>query len=55
MTRTDREVLVRGVREAIGITIDAAHGHALTRRSAVVGRANLDGSEARGVIMVREF
>jgi hypothetical protein len=47
-TRKDREIIVHGVREAIGVTLDLERGHvyytgAVNGR---VGRANLDGSSA---------
>jgi len=47
-TRDDREILVRGVREAIGVTLDLERGHIYytSGASARVGRANLDGSGA---------
>lgn len=47
-TRTDREILVRGVREAIGVTLDLERGHVYytSGASGRVGRANLDGSGA---------
>jgi len=47
-TRTDREILVRGVREAIGVTLDLerAHVYYTSGASGRVGRANLDGSGA---------
>ncbi|HYQ02527.1 MAG TPA: hypothetical protein VER96_27835 [Polyangiaceae bacterium] len=47
-TRGDREILVRGVREAIGVTLDLERGHVYytSGASGRVGRANLDGSGA---------
>jgi hypothetical protein len=51
-TRADREVLVRGVREAIGVTLDLERGHVYytSGASGRVGRANLDGSGARDLV-----
>jgi hypothetical protein len=51
-TRADREVIVKNVREAIGITLDLERGHvyytgAVNGR---VGRANLDGSGALDLV-----
>lgn len=47
-TRNDRQVLVPGVREAIGVTLDLARGHVYFTggTGGRVGRANLDGSGA---------
>lgn len=46
--RTDREILVRGLNEAIGIAIDPyALRMYYTSLGGELGRANLDGSEAR--------
>jgi hypothetical protein len=43
--RTDRQILVRSVREAIGVTIDKARGRLYyTSADGQLGRANLDGS-----------
>jgi len=52
-TRDDREILVRGVREAIGITLDLERGHVYytSGQSGRVGRANLDGSGARDLVI----
>jgi len=51
-TRNDREILVRGVREAIGVTLDLERGHVYytSGASGRVGRANLDGSGALDLI-----
>jgi len=51
-TRSDREILVRGVREAIGVTLDLERGHVYytSGASGRVGRANLDGSGARDLL-----
>jgi DNA-binding beta-propeller fold protein YncE len=44
-TRTDREILIRDVGEAIGIAVDPARGRLYyTGASGQLGRANLDGS-----------
>jgi hypothetical protein len=46
--RTDREILVRNLREAIGIALDLPRGRmAYTSLGGEVGIARLDGSEAR--------
>jgi hypothetical protein len=47
-TRTDRQILVRGVREAIGVTLDLERGRVYYTGgvNGRVGRANLDGSGA---------
>jgi len=47
-TRADRQILVRGVREAIGVSLDLERGHVYytSGASGRVGRANLDGSGA---------
>jgi hypothetical protein len=46
--RTDREILIEGVREAIGVTLDLEHGklYFTGGTGGRVGMANLDGSEA---------
>ena len=51
-TRDDREILVRGVREAIGVALDLERGHVYytSGASGRVGRANLDGSGARDLV-----
>jgi len=51
-SRDDREVLVRGVREAIGVTLDLERGHVYytSGASGRVGRANLDGSDAHDLL-----
>ena len=51
-SRADRRILVRGVREAIGVTLDLERGHVYytSGASGRVGRANLDGSEARDLV-----
>ena len=51
-TRRDREKLVTGVREAIGVTLDLERGHVYYTSGAAarVGRANLDGSDARDLV-----
>lgn len=51
-TRADRQIIVRGVREAIGVALDVDRGHvyytgAVNGR---VGRANLDGSAATNLV-----
>ena len=45
-TRTDREILVKGVREAIGVTLDLPRGKLYFTGGTLgrVGSANLDGS-----------
>jgi hypothetical protein len=45
--RSDREILVRGVREAIGVTLDLARGKLYFTGGTLgrVGTANLDGSD----------
>jgi hypothetical protein len=47
-TRSDRQILIQGVREAIGVTLDVAHGmlYFTGGTGGRVGRANLDGSNA---------
>lgn len=46
--RTDREVLVRGLNEAIGLTLDRTHGDLYyTDLGGSVGTAKLDGSNAK--------
>ena len=52
VTRDDREILVRGVREAIGVALDLERGHVYytSGDSGRVGRANLDGSGARDLV-----
>jgi hypothetical protein len=48
--RTDREILMRGLREAIGIALDVPRGRmAYTSLGGELGIARLDGSEARMV------
>ncbi|HEY3254627.1 MAG TPA: hypothetical protein VGJ91_11790, partial [Polyangiaceae bacterium] len=51
-TRGDRQILVQGVREAIGVTLDLERGHVYytSGASGRVGRANLDGSGARDLV-----
>ena len=51
-TRGDREKLVTGVREAIGVTLDLERGHVYYTSGAAarVGRANLDGSGALDLV-----
>ena len=51
-TRADRQILVRGVREAIGVTLDLERGHVYytSGASGRLGRANLDGSDARDLV-----
>lgn len=51
-TRADREVLVKGVREAIGVTLDLERGHVYytSGASGRVGRANLDGGDAHDLV-----
>jgi hypothetical protein len=51
-TRADRQILVRGVREAIGVTLDLERGHVYytSGASGRVGRANLDGSGASDLV-----
>ncbi len=51
-TRNDREILVRGVREAIGVTLDLERGHVYYTSGVGgrVGRANLDGSGAHDLV-----
>ncbi|MEI9937560.1 MAG: 3-hydroxyacyl-CoA dehydrogenase [Pseudomonadota bacterium] len=51
-TRADRQILVQGVREAIGVTLDLERGHVYytSGASGRVGRANLDGSGARDLV-----
>ncbi len=51
-TRDDREILVRGVREAIGVTLDLERGHVYYTSGVGgrVGRANLDGSGAHDLV-----
>ncbi len=45
--RNDREILVEGVREAIGVTLDPERGHLYFTGGTLgrVGRANLDGTQ----------
>jgi hypothetical protein len=46
--RTDRQILVRGLKEAIGIALDLPRGRvAYTSLGGEVGMAKLDGSGAR--------
>jgi len=46
--RTDREILVRDLREAIGIALDLARGRmAYTSLGGEVGISRLDGSDAK--------
>jgi hypothetical protein len=51
-TRADREILVPGVREAIGVALDLERGHVYytSGASGRVGRANLDGSDAHDLV-----
>ncbi len=51
-TRADRQIIVPGVREAIGVTLDLERGHVYYTGGVGgrVGRANLDGSGARDLI-----
>ena len=51
-TRNDREILVKGVREAIGVTLDLERGHVYYTggTGGRVGRANLDGSGAHDFV-----
>jgi len=51
-TRTDRQIIVKGVREAIGVTLDLERGHVYytSGASARVGRANFDGSGALDLV-----
>jgi hypothetical protein len=50
-TRTDRQIIVRGVREAIGVTIDRPRARIFyTGASGQVGRAGLDGTGARDLL-----
>lgn len=51
-TRTDREILIRGVREAIGVALDVDRGHLYFTGGTEgrVGRANLDGSGAENLL-----
>lgn len=46
-TRTDREIVVRGVREAIGVTLDLARGKLFFTGGTLgrAGSANLDGTD----------
>ena len=48
----DREILVKGVREAIGVTPDLERGHVYytSGASGRVGRANLDGGDAHDLV-----
>lgn len=49
--RTDREILVRGLREAIGLALDLKHGRMFyTSLGGEVGTAKLDGSDARLIL-----
>jgi DNA-binding beta-propeller fold protein YncE len=51
MSRTDREILVEDVREAIGLTLDHARGFVYyTSAVGDVGRARLDGSEPESLL-----
>jgi hypothetical protein len=49
--RTDREVLVKGVSEAIGVSLDLDGGHMFYTQltGGVVGMADLDGSNAKTI------
>lgn len=51
-TREDREIIVRGVREAIGVALDLERGHVYFTGAmgGRVGRANLDGSAALDLV-----
>jgi hypothetical protein len=51
-TRSDREILIRDVREAIGVTLDLDRGHLYFTggKEGRVGRANLDGSAAKNLL-----
>ena len=50
-TRTDREKLVQGLNEAIGITLDLRHGNVYyTDLGGLVGTCKLDGSGAKTVV-----
>lgn len=51
MTRGDREILVRGLNEAIGISLDLRHGSLYyTDLGGTVGTARLDGSGAKTLL-----
>ena len=51
MTRSDREILVRGLNEAIGISLDLRHGALYyTDLGGTVGSAKLDGSSAKTLL-----
>jgi len=55
-SRTDRQILVRGVREAIGVAIDKRRGRMYyTGGNGQLGRANLDGSSKQEITVDGAF
>jgi hypothetical protein len=55
-SRTDRQILVRGVREAIGVAIDKRRGRLYyTGGNGQLGRANLDGSNKQEITVDGAF
>jgi len=52
-SRTDREVLLRGLREAIGLTLDHAHGVLYyTDLGGALGHVHVDGSNAKTLLQL---